>query len=64
MVTRALDSWLETEMGRFHKGLSLVLVGLAGVLAAVALIRQHTGADVLVLGPTLLVVALEARRRL
>jgi hypothetical protein len=63
VVTRALDSWLESEMGRFHKGLSLVLVGLAGVLSTVALVRQHTEADVLVLGPTLLIIALEARRR-
>jgi hypothetical protein len=64
VVTRTLDPWLASEIGRFHGGLSLVLVGLAAVLAVLALIRQHTESDVLVLGPTLLVVALDARRRL
>jgi hypothetical protein len=64
VVTRTLDPWLASEIGRFHTGLSLVLVGLAAVLVTIALIRQHAEADVLVLGPMLLVVGLEARRRL
>jgi hypothetical protein len=29
-VTRSLDPWLETEIGRFHQRLSLVLLGLSG----------------------------------
>jgi hypothetical protein len=63
VVTRSLDPWLASEIGRFHRGLSLVLVGLAAVLATLALSRQHTEADVLVLGPTLFVVVVVAWRR-
>jgi hypothetical protein len=44
-VTRSLDPWLETEIGRFHQRLSLVLVGLSGLIVTVALIRNHDDAD-------------------
>jgi hypothetical protein len=63
-VSRSLDPWLETQIGRFHQGLSLVLVELAGLIVTVALIRNHDDADALVLGPMLLAVALFAWRRL
>ena len=63
-VTRSLDPWLETEIGRFHPRLSLVLVGLSALIPTVALIRNHDDADALVLGPTLLAVALFAWRHL
>jgi len=65
-VTRSLDPWLETEIGRFHPRLSLVLVGLSALIVTVALIRNHddADADALVLGPTLLAVAMFAWRRL
>ena len=63
-VTRSLDPWLESEIGRFHHVLSMVLVAQAGMIVAVALIRNHSEADALVLMPTLLAVALFAWRRI
>lgn len=63
-VTRSLDPWLETELGRFHQGLSLVLAVLAGLIVTVGLIRNHADADVLVLAPIVLVVVLVVRQRL
>lgn len=62
-VTRSLDSWLETDVGRFHRGLSLVLSVLAGMIVTVALVRRHADADVLVLLSTLVVVLFTVRRR-
>jgi hypothetical protein len=38
-VERSLDSWIATEMGRFHRGLSLTLLLLAGLILVVELFR-------------------------
>jgi hypothetical protein len=62
-VTRSLDPWLQTEIGRFHQGLSLVLALLAGLILTIAVLRNHADADMLVLGPTLLVAVLAVRHR-
>jgi hypothetical protein len=62
-VTRFLDPWLETDIGRFHQGLSLALALLAGLILAIAAIRNRADADMVVLGPTLLAVVLAARQR-
>jgi hypothetical protein len=59
-VTRSLDPWLETEIGRFHRGLSFVLALLASLIVTVGMVRNHADADVLVLTPTLIVVLLAA----
>jgi hypothetical protein len=48
-VTRTLDPWLETEIGRFHRGMSLV--------------RNHLDGDVMVLGLLLLIIVWTADRR-
>ena len=63
-LTRTLDPWLESEIGRFHSGLSLVLVALAGVIVSVALVRNHAEMDVLVLGPAVLIIVAIGFRRL
>jgi hypothetical protein len=51
------DSWLESELGRFHRGLSLVLVTLSGLITTIALVRNHADNDVLVLVPVMLLIA-------
>jgi hypothetical protein len=58
-LVRSLDSWVRSEAGRFHRGISLALVGLAGVIAAVVLVRHHELAEV-----TLLLVVLAVAVRL
>lgn len=40
-VVRPLDPWPHSEAGRFHRGLSLVLVALALLVIAVGAIRNH-----------------------
>ena len=39
-VTRAVAPWPHSEAGRFHRGVSLVLIGLAALLLLVAAIRH------------------------
>lgn len=41
-VVRAVDPWPHSEAGRFHRGLALMLVGLAGLILGVELARHHT----------------------
>jgi len=60
-VTRAVAPWPHSEAGRFHRGMSMVLVGLAGVLLVVAGVR-HPQPPTLVLGvPMLLTILLGIR---
>ena len=44
-VMRALDPWPHSEAGRFHRGLSLVLVGLSILLRVVVGARRHEPAE-------------------
>jgi hypothetical protein len=50
------EPWPHSEAARFHRGISLVLVGLAALLAVVAMTRHHQPAD-LVLAALPLVAA-------
>ena len=52
-----LAPWPHAEIAHFHHGIALMLVLLAGCVAVVGLALHHTGADLLVLGPVLLLVA-------
>jgi hypothetical protein len=60
-IVRPLDPWPHSEAGRFHRGLSLVLVVLALLVLCVALARNHGGANAAVL-LGLLAVALAVGR--
>lgn len=61
-VIRAVDPWPHSEAGRFHRGLALMLVGLAGLILAVETIRHHTPVDLAGLaGPAVLAGALGRR---
>jgi hypothetical protein len=60
-VTRAVAPWPHSEAGRFHRGISLVLVGLAAVLMFVAAVR-HLQPSTLVLVVPLLFTTLLGRR--
>ena len=44
-IVRPLDPWPHSEAGRFHRGLSLVLVVLALLVALVGVARNHAPAD-------------------
>lgn len=60
-VTRATAPWPHSESGRFHRGLSLVLVGLAALLLVVATVR-HPVAPTLVLALPMLFAVLLGHR--
>jgi hypothetical protein len=52
-ITRPLDPWPHSEAGRFHRGISLVLIGLAAFLLVVAAVRNHDPAELALLGAAL-----------
>src|SRR5665647_1176082 len=60
-VTRAVAPWPHSEAGRFHRGISLLLVGLAAALILVSTAR-HLEPSTLVLGLPLLLTAWLGRR--
>lgn len=49
-ITRPLDPWPHSEAGRFHRGIALVLVALAGFVLVVEAIRHHEPAGLALLG--------------
>ena len=63
-IEHRLDLWLETGLSQFHRGLSLALVGLAGLLLIVEAVRYPEASAVILLGALFLVVALAGRRLL
>ena len=61
-VVRAIDPWPHSEAGRFHRGISLAVTLVAGLILAAEILRHHAPSDLAVLGVTLVVVALAAWR--
>lgn len=53
-VVRHLDPWPHSEAGRFHRGISVALLLLATLLAAVMMLRNGRPADLALLGSALL----------
>jgi len=60
-IVRPLDPWPHSEAGRFHRGLSLVLDALAGLIVLAAGVRHHNPSEVALLLGVLVVAALAAR---
>jgi hypothetical protein len=60
-IVRPLDPWPHSEAGRFHRGLSLMLVALAVLIVIVAGARHHEPAEAAVLLGVLLGATLAAR---
>jgi hypothetical protein len=60
-IVRSLDTWPHSEVGRFHRVVSLSLVALAGLVAALALVRNHEPAEALLLCGVIVCAALAAR---
>src|SRR5215208_3111526 len=59
-VVRAMDPWPHPEAGRFHRGISLAVALIAGLILLAEAIRNHDPLDLAVLGATLVIVALMA----
>ena len=63
-IVRPLDPWPHSEAGRFHRVIAVMLVALAGLVAAVALARNHGAAEAGLLVGLLATCALVARQLL
>jgi hypothetical protein len=57
-----LDSWLQSEVRRFHRGISLALLFLAGLLLGLEMTFHTTSADLAVLLCAMLPTAIMATR--
>lgn len=55
-VAQPLDPWPHSEAGRFHRGISVVVLGLAALIVAVALARNTAATEVALLGSALVTV--------
>ena len=60
-IVRPLDPWPHSEAGRFHRGLSLVLVALAVLIVVAAGVRHHRPSEAALLLGVLGIAALAAR---
>jgi hypothetical protein len=61
-VVRVIDPWPHSEAGRFHRGISLAVTLVAGLILAAEAFRNHAPSELAVLGVTLVVVALAVWR--
>jgi hypothetical protein len=52
------DSWLESEIARFHRGISLALLFLAGLPLVVEMLRHQRPMELLILSGFLVPIAL------
>jgi hypothetical protein len=59
-IVRPLDPWPHSEAGRFHRILSLIMVGLAGLVLSVESVRHHAPGEAILLVALLVVTALVA----
>jgi hypothetical protein len=59
-VVRAMDPWPHSEAGRFHRGISLAVALIAGLILAAESTRNHAPLELAVLVAALVVVALAA----
>ena len=60
-IRRSHAPWPHSEVGRFHRGLSLTLVLLAGLILVVEALRHHGPAELIVLGVLLAAVTAMGR---
>ena len=60
-IVRPLDPWPHSEAGRFHRGLSLLMVVLGAILLLVGIARHHRPAEAALLLGVTAVTALAAR---
>jgi len=63
-IVREVDSWLSSELRRFHLGLSCALLLLSALIAGLEVSRHHRPRELLVLGASLALVVRSAAPRL
>jgi hypothetical protein len=60
-IVRPLDPWPHSEAGRFHRGIALLMVGLALLILVVEVVRHHDVPELALLAAVLTAGALAAR---
>jgi hypothetical protein len=60
-IVRPLDPWPHSEAGRFHRGIALLMVGLALLILVVEVVRHHDVPELALLATMLTTGALAAR---
>ncbi len=63
-ITQQMDSWIGSELRRFHAGISLSLLLLAALIAVAEIFRHSEVRELLVLLPTAAVIFLAGRHML
>jgi len=63
-IAQPMDSWPRSEAGRFHRGISVMLLTLAAATILVVLVRNHEPAEVVVLSIALAPIAFALPRLL
>lgn len=58
LLKSRMDSWIESELRRFHRGISLALLLLAGIILVAEAIRHSSHQDLLVIASLLLPVGI------
>ena len=61
---QTLRPWLESELGRFHRGISMALLLLATMILAIAMVRNRTHTDMAMLLMVLTPIAIMGTRML
>jgi hypothetical protein len=59
-VVHAMDPWPHSEVGRFHRGISLCVACVAGLILAAEAFRNHAPLELAFVGAAFVVVALTA----
>jgi hypothetical protein len=52
-VVHSAEDWMDTEVGRFHRGISLVLLSLGALIVIVFWVRHHRALESAILAGTL-----------
>lgn len=61
-LVRAIDPWPHSDVGRFHRGVSLALVLLAALVTVVEAIRHHQPLELAVMAPLVALIAIVGPR--
>lgn len=64
LLKSRMDSWLESELRRFHRGISLALFLLASLILGAEMLRYHAVRDWLLLAGLLLPIGITGSRHL
>ena len=62
LIEHRLDSWVESELRRFHRGISLVLLFLAALILVAEAVRFSAPGDLLALGVLLVPTSIAVSR--